>query len=301
MSDHKNQHYLPQFYLEGFYNPDVPGLVYVRKKGSAYWMKRGVKNVGSQDYLYSFRDAGGNTRHEIETVLFQQLDDRFAPVLRKVLTEEDISNDEEFLLACFFMTTWQRVPGQVDHLKNIVSEIGQDILKVSYDYFSRNPNAWEQQKAQYKRVTGKNDIDILKAEDLNPAKLSVKATLPTTLLPMIESAISLSEIVLQMGWMFLKSEASNFFITSDSPCCVINPADKSRESGLAHQDVEISMPLSRHVAFFAGWENRGRRWIPASEHIVKQINYRTACFASRELITPKQVFPGSDKVLAHFS
>jgi hypothetical protein len=117
MSDNKIQHYLPKFYLKGFCNPDGSRLVYVRTKGLHYWRGRGVKNVGSQDYLYSFRDTAGNMHHEIETMLFQQLDNLFAPILQKVLTEQDISNDEEFLLACFFMTTWQRVPGQIDYFK----------------------------------------------------------------------------------------------------------------------------------------------------------------------------------------
>jgi hypothetical protein len=299
MSDPKNQHYLPQFYLKGFCSPDGSGLAYIRRKGYAHWKKRGIKNVGAQDYLYSFRDASGNMCHEIET-MFSQQEDLFAPVLQKVLTGQAISNDEEFLLAYFFMTTWQRGPGQIAYFRNIVSGIGQDILKTIYNSFNRNPDAWEKEKSQYKQDTGKDDIDILKAEDLDPTKVKIEAISPATLLSMIEEAIPLSEIVRQMGWTFLKSEPPNFFITSDSPCCIINPADKSRQSGLAHQDVEISMPLSCNVAFFAGWKSDGRRWRPASEHIVKQINYRTACFASRELIAPKQVFPGSEKVLAHF-
>ena len=80
----------------------------------------------------------------------------------------------------------------------------------------------------------------------------------------------------------------------------IRPTNKSQfySSGLAHKNVEISMPLSRNIAFFAGWKSSGVRWLPVSEDFVEQINTRTVYFASREVIAPKQFFPGSAKLLA---
>jgi hypothetical protein len=302
MSDPKNQHYLPRFYLKGFSDADVPGLLYVYKKGYTHCVKRGVKSVASQDYLHSFRDSTGKMRHEIET-MFSQLEAHFSPVLRKVLTEQALTNDEEYILACFLMTTWQRIPEQVDHFTNIVTGVGQDILNVSHYHYTQNLDALDRAKAQSKHHTGKDDIDGLKAEDFDLNEVRVEANRHATLMLMIENVISLSEIVPQMGWTFLKSGAPDFFITSDSPFCLINPVSKGEfyKTGLDHQNVEISMPLSRNLAFLAGWKTNGRRWLPASEHLVAQINYRTACFASRELIAPKRIFPGSEKLLANFS
>ena len=301
-TDPKNQHYLPRFYLKGYSNPDAPGLLYVYKKGSSHWMKRGIKNIASQDYLHSFRDTTGMMRHEIE-IMFSQLEANFSPVLGKVLAGQTLSYDEEFTLSCFLMTTWQRVPEQVTHLNNFVSGMGQDLLEVSYRLYTQNPEALELVKAEYKRETGKDALYSLKPEDLDPSKLRIEANRNMTLTVMIEEAISLSEIIQQMGWAFLKSASPNYFITSDSPFCLITPGNDKTiyKNGLAYHNAEVSMPLSRNIAFFAGWKMKGRRWLRASESVVEKINCRTACLASRELIAPKRIFPGSEKILANFS
>src|SRR6266851_3636290 len=97
MSEPKNQHYLPRFYLKGFANPDVPGQLDILKKGHSHWMKRGVKSVWSQDYLYSFRDNSGKVRHDIEEDMFaKHLEPRFRNVLNKILKKQNLNDEDRF-------------------------------------------------------------------------------------------------------------------------------------------------------------------------------------------------------------
>ena len=55
-------------------------------------MKRGVKNIASQEYIHSFRNTTGVMRHEIE-IMFSQLEANFSPVLGKVLAGQMLSHD----------------------------------------------------------------------------------------------------------------------------------------------------------------------------------------------------------------
>ena len=218
-----------------------------------------------------------------------------------MLAQQDLSDDDRYFLSCFLMTMSQRVPAQVDHVNDQFSGLLQHTSGLIYSHYVQNPDDLEKMKLEYKKDTGRSDIDDLEPEDLNPSKYKIEANRNMTLLTMIQTATSMADILMQMGWAFLKSEPPHFFITSDYPFCLVDPTNKSHfySGGLAHKNVEISMPLSRNIAFFAGWKSSGVRWLPVSEDFVEQINTRTVYFASREVIAPKQIFPGSAKLLAN--
>ena len=106
-----------------------------------------------------------------------------------------------------------------------------------------------------------------------------------------------------MGWTFLRSQPPDYFITSDAPYFMVDPKIDPETwrtmgtSGLGSKRVEVTLPITRDVAFTAGWHGQGeQRLEPASRWLVSQINYRTGLAARRLLIAPKQTFPGSERL-----
>jgi hypothetical protein len=101
-----------------------------------------------------------------------------------------------------------------------------------------------------------------------------------------------------MGWSLVQARRGEYFVSSDDPYRQINPdADPPRVSGgLGERDIEVSLPLTRDLAFFAGWHTTGSRWIEAPPGFVDAINRRT-CMSASIIVAPKPEVPGFEKIL----
>ena len=300
MSEPKNQHYLPQFYLSGFTSPVAQGQLHVFRNGHEYWTRCGTKNVASKEFLHSFRDAEGNFNHSLET-MFSELESHFSPVLKKVLEKQPLTMDERMMFSVFVLVMQMRVPAQVEHWNKQFSKISQMILHVIHAGLVRYPEAFDELKRQM-HETGATNFGKIRPEDWDPSRVQVTANPHATMMALMQGAVEIAEELFRMGWVFLVSEAPDYFITSDNPVCMHDPTNTSRfyGTGFRHENVEITMPLSRAVALVVGWKNIGWRYQSASREFVEQINMRTGLFAERELIAPQKFFPGSRRSLAHF-
>ncbi|MDQ3813949.1 MAG: DUF4238 domain-containing protein [Armatimonadota bacterium] len=311
MPEFKNQHYLPQFYLKNFTRPEALGQVFVLKKGHSHWSKRGVKSVASRDYFYSFRDERGDVDYTLEQAI-SELEHQLSPVLVKLLKSASLGrfelNDEEHVrFAQFLMTMWNRVPVQVESSQRWRSELERAYFRVAHRFYAEHPEALERLKEERRRDPNRKNIDEARPEHFDPAHIEITVDPYPVKVDLLMNALDLAEEVLQMDWFFLHSRAPHFFITSDHPFCLVDPTNRSGDfgTGLRHRHAEITLPLSRDVAFFARWENPSnnsvaRRWLPALEDTVEAINRRTASQAKNELIASTTTFPGVEEIKARF-
>jgi hypothetical protein len=301
MSAPRNQHYLPQFYLKGFTDPEVPGRLHVYQRVPGRWASSGPKTVASRLLLHSYEDEEGELHHEIEHGL-GQLEQRFAPALERVLAGQELGEEQKADFAAFVLVSSQRVPAVVDVCNDVMSRVGQKVLATIHYRFKDDPDGFEQWKRQI-GVSESEDLRDAKVEHLDQSRYHYEIVHDWhhSFVMSVNSALEVSGILLGMNWSFVKSGGADYFITSDRPVAMVDPTSlrPSAGAGLAFPNVEVTMPLSRSVAFIATWTNIQARAC-AGRGLVKIINQRTAHFAESELIASKRSFPGSDGPLGPF-
>jgi hypothetical protein len=78
-----------------------------------------------------------------------------------------------------------------------------------------------------------------------------------------------------MKWRFFTAPSGHGFLTGD------NPVFYFKSLGLGHAASEVSFPISTEVALVASWvENHREGFFEAPSQVVKELNRRTASFAS---------------------
>ncbi len=296
-------HYLPQFYLQGFTDPDTPPgyepYVWVHRAEDRTWERRAPVNVAAETDYYVFTDETGNESQEVERA-FSQIESIMAPMIReKIQRQQFLTAEERLELAGFVALMFARVPGQIEHVGDFMAELAEKVAATYFQAWKEDPRRLEAFKQQYQEEMGEELGDV-RPEDLNMEGISVTTKRPAALAMNLSGVTMTAQIIADMGWTFWLSSKPDYFVTSDFPFCLHNPKipkDSIYGPGLAHKHVEVTMPMSRDVAFMAGWLSQGTRWRQAPRKIVEQMNYRAAMRASRFLIAPRPTFPGADEIL----
>ena len=259
--------------------PEAGGQLFVMRCGHQFWTRRSPKKVASIDYLHSFRDEAGQVNHEIEA-MFSKLEGLFSPVLAKVLRRETLDLEGQITFASNLMVLANRAPTAVEHFNGIWSQVADMSVRIA------NAHA---------------------EEPMDMEGATIHANPLATLMSMVEAGLDLGELLWRMEWRFLCTRTPHFFITSDHPFGLVDPTntDPHHGVGMANPEVEASFPLSRTMAFFAGWhrplpnqKEPFRAFLPVGPEMVEEINRRSTRLASREIIAPTRGFPGAEGVIA---
>lgn len=287
-------HYIPQFYLKGFTDPDTPEAykpyVWVYSLEKSAWQKRAPNNVARKSGYYTLVDESGEPTEELETEL-SHLEGNAARVIRSVLERREMRVEDCAHLATFVASMRLRVPATAGRINSAISEVFATILANDFEYFSANPEAFAAFKDE-------SDLEDIALDDLNPEKnrihLETSSVVALTLSPLKEVA----RIIARMKWVFAVAQPGDCFITSDSPFFMVDMKNNSQfyGDGLCNENIEVSLPLTQTVAFFATWGGDGYQYAAAPSSFVEQINIRSRVSAQRFLIAPKPAFPGSDKL-----
>jgi hypothetical protein len=296
-------HYLPQFYLQGFTDPDTPQghepYVWVHRAEERTWERRAPVNVAAETNYYVFTDETGNESQEVEKA-FGQIEGVVAPLIReKIQRQQSLTAEERLEFAGFVALMFARVPGQIEHAGNFMAEVLEKMTAMHLHVLREDPRRLEAFKQQYREEMGE-ELPDLRPEDLTMEGIRVTTKTPAALAMNLSAVTMNAQIIADMGWTFWLSSKPDYFVTSDFPFCLHDPTipkDSIYGPGLGFKRVEVTMPITREIAFIAGWLSQGTRWRQAPRKIVEQMNYRAAMRASRFLIAPKPTFPGVEHIL----
>ena len=88
----------------------------------------------------------------------------------------------------------------------------------------------------------------------------------------------LPSYVTRMKWRFFIAPAGQGFLAGD------NPVFYPKRLGIRNPTAQVSFPISTEIALVASWtENHKEGFFPAPSQVVKEINRRTASFATKAL------------------
>lgn len=300
MRPKKNKnHYVPQFYIEGF--ADENGKVYVlgHKKNKINKQTKG--GTFHKHRLYSLyfdkyekldpeiaqrrRESLGVAHVDISNVpedpdmienLLMDSENVAAPILQKLISRQEINNNERREFSMFIALMYTRNPIFLDFALHIEEQIlkedlekllssGEDIKKI-YEELKH--------KDDYKNISEENFIKILKE-----SKFYIQAPRELGLQGMLLASLVIDTMIYQKDWRIIEASKGTTFITSDIPVFLDHPDIYERgifSVGFETDNVKVVFPLSKN--FLLVMENSVQfkkiQYIKVDKIMVKKLNKR---------------------------
>lgn len=234
--DPTKHHYIPVFYLKGWtgddgrlerYDRPIPSKIMVRRvsPSEAGWMR---------DLYTSPGDTAGAQWLEMD--IFQVLDSKAAPVLRKMTSEppQNINGQERSAWTAFIRSLFHRTPANLRGTLASAIEIYQETLETTRDRYASlrtesDPETFEEYKAQ-----------------LTPAQIRRSAL---NSLPTIMGNPRIGQFMQDMPTrVFTLPSQARDFLLSDDPI--------ARTNGLQTEDGHFALPISPRKLFVSAWQEK---------------------------------------------
>jgi hypothetical protein len=296
----KDQHFLPQFYLRQFVDPNTPPgqepYVWLFEMSERRWRRRAPKNVASLRYYYAYRDENDQLINMIEPHL-ATIESLGATLIRKLEFREILTEHEQLYFSFFVALLTVRTPQSREATRRFVKRIGRDVITSLIQHWREYPEKFEASKRNYQEKTGKTlDMSIDDFEQHMPElMLNDAGTLGYSLLP----AFGLAERLMEMTWWFYFTQAEDRLIICDHPGDFALPEDITEQSflGFSTKDAEFHVPLTPNLVFAAHDDGSGRGFGGLlSREQVARIDRRMAQRAEQFIVSTKPTFLG-DEVL----
>src|SRR5205085_121511 len=118
-------HYVPQFYLREWADPDgrVPNYRYIRDR-AVFGHVPSTKGTGFERDLYAQEHVAPENRHKVETHFFQILDTKASAIHARFLKHEwfHFTAEERMDWAIFLSAANARTPEKIAHFKKTLPE-----------------------------------------------------------------------------------------------------------------------------------------------------------------------------------
>lgn len=284
VSNPKNQHWLPQFYLRGF---AVPGFRH--KKNAKIWVwtkdesdpdKQKVKDVCAEEFLYSPLLENGrrcfrtdDRLHELETTIA-----RMYPRVSEGFPDLEQAWGIKKLLSLFLATLLLRHPDELDGNRRTHSQ-----LVAYYETFSKDTQG-KPIVPPFERDGRRYPFDSSRWEeyrnaDENEIRKMFSASIDA-------NAVSLANAMFEKRWAFLCLDQPRL-LTSDSPVVVKHFEEKT--AGLRTPGVNVFFPISpTRMLHMTDREQNVDGFYPFPAGRAAELNFFTLGNAKRLLLCQEQ-------------
>jgi hypothetical protein len=260
------QHYITQYYLSGFSQITNPSFLWVYEKGSRSIRSLPINKIAQEKRFYS---------DEMESYLAIKIEAPANEVLRKIRDLKPIALKEKSILSEYIAVLWKRVPRAKQRFRAIAPKISNDLkqdINLKLDELKRKyPN--ESELLEKRRIEAQDFLDEFKDKPGKDVWLNV---IPPEMTPRITEALN------QMKWVFLVCDEPITFLTNDNPVFI------HESFGIGKKYSELTFPISSHITLWATWWNVDREYIDSDNQVIKEINRRVACSATRFVFCSKK-------------
>lgn len=282
-------HYISQFYLRRFCDPNTPvghtPYLWVTDRKNTVWKKSSTGNCAYEMDLYSISSDGSFPKDSVEQ-LFSKIESEAARVYQSCLDVYNFPTPEEkeviaLFAACFAI----RTPTHRLFIEKSVRE--------SVEWFADSlctaPGAMEQSLSDI----GKDSKEAASMREFlsNKDNYEIKIKSEWITAMALNSLTSIAQILLNMKWKLLLAPFGERFLTSDSPADWEDPTVKDSiygNKGLMFKNSEFIMPLSPKLALLAGW-NYIEGVFPVHKEKVWEISNRVIRHAKKEIYAQRPV------------
>ncbi len=288
-----DQHYIPQFYLRTFRDPDVPEgrepWLWVADLAEKTLQRRAPKNVGKKADYYAFPEVEAAGGEAIEALL-SQVESAAAPAIGRLLVSPTATLKEQDRADVLYFMAFMviRVPSS----RNAAEKIAADVAKLALQMSASHPGFFENTLRE--ALEGKEDLTPEHVEEvrqwlLDDSKYTIRASPKLSIATGFEVANdTIFPVFDRMTWAVLRARGDLRFITSDTPVCWVDPTLKPPACfGIMGRNVEATFPLSPTVCLLGTWDRSTGVFI-AKDAAVEKINARIVGFADRHVFADNE-------------
>lgn len=277
----RKHHFVPQFYLRGFYDDQNKLHVFDRQHK---WYKAydSSKGIAYQVGYYFVETDEDQESVQIEDML-SKFETKAQPVLEKLAREENITRDERVDAAAFIALQSQRVPHIEKRIREATEKMYIALAKESAKrgFFGRQ--AVEHGAFRNGLFTKPEEIDAEVIRTIEEGRLKFTEHKNNVIDLMMKSAADLQVGFFNSSWVILHAPRGASFISSD------NPVANTGGGALTEESVKV-FPLNPRSALMigptGGKPSNGHKDI-STEH-VKKINNMIAEQSDRYVIGHNQ-------------
>ena len=285
----RNHHYVPQFYLRGFLDPDLKKeqLNVIDKVGRRRFPANPRKIAVKCDF--NRVNILGQPIDQVEKI-FAEMDGEVARVLKYVIENETLPTDADMKILIYFVALlYMHNPQIRSHLEDTETMVRKRFARV---LLSR-PELYEAYRQQ-QRTVGK---ELPKYEEMQQFVESENYDIRYGHGHHLRYELeSIDNVVLpllsQREWsLFIAEESASDFVCSDRPVALVSIGDPPKDPdhpynfggpGLAQSDTELTMPLNRRMVLFAVFGGSSYTGT-VDEMTIACINKRTIDAAARQI------------------
>ncbi|QDQ28434.1 DUF4238 domain-containing protein [Chitinimonas arctica] len=273
----KRQHFLPQFYLEGF-TSDGRLAVYDRKQNK--FRLEQPKNTAVETQFYTVRDADDRPRYEVEAML-SAFESKAAPIIGKLVAQKQIDDNERANLAIFVALAAMRTPDFFNSLELFREARILDITKQLYAEVDAVA-ATLRKNPQFADLSDKDiheDAKLMVQMAQNDG-LEVGVNKNWTVKKAIDTAFNVAPLLKSRDWIvFVRESDKKSFITSDAPVVLISEGASANgfcDVGYGSAKAIILFPLTESCMLVMRGNGGNLNWVPANTDAVRLLNLRVA-------------------------
>ena len=266
MAISKRHHFIGQSYLRNFGDPIFSDSIFCYVRKTKKWEHRTPNGIGWAKHLFSMINDDGQKTDGFESWMSQYVESPAAPAFKKAAeSPETLSLDERAAISFFIGITAARNPSmmattQQQYLSNLSDDRASEL---------------EERTRQWCEIAGRNYDERSRIEFLKPSVFG----------SIVIWAMSLRERLLSWNWTFIRTDAENPFVTSDSPVF----SERESMDGI-HL---LGFPISSEVALIANSEGQIRSDTTSLES-VRAVNMQTLARASEFVVCRKPSFPADN-------
>ena len=232
MSVPVDHHFLPQFFLKRWIDPQIKELwEYSRPREKIVVRRRATSATGKQKHLYTVDGlAEPELREQVELKLMQPIDTFGAEALEEMLRTGERPQQKKHRdgWARFVMSVMHRSP---DRMRYFAERIARERDELA-----------NEMEGEYARLRRDFDPETLQ-EFLASSELAVSSARAILLRSMVDSS-QIGEVIIGMRWSLIRLPQVRFgLLTGDDPVITSN--------GLGHKRSFILLPVAPDVVFAA--------------------------------------------------
>lgn len=286
--DYKKQHWVPQSYLQAWYDPDVPtgqdNFVWVYTSEGNSFKRKAPKNIFFEPEMYTIHLEDGSRVLDIEHGL-AGLEDAFANVRKNsILKRKGLTRVEKLIVLAFMAASFSRTRLNREHLKR---QWGSSLELMEYMKREFEMASPEQRKVMSSIGPLSKDSEKLTIDEVKRLAISpLQETLMTSIAVQVE-------LFMPMHLSFLCTKNDPGFITSDAPCVWFDPDAYKRPAmyrspGLMYPKIEITLPISPKEIAFLTWTKLDN-YINITDNILDNFNRRTRFYAEEHFVVSRNI------------
>lgn len=281
--DPRKHHYVPVFYQSNFTNET--GLLWVYDRQRQAYKKLHPSVICFEKDLYAVKPENKPRDMQVELKVLTLVDSLGFEGIRDFRIGKPNSEAEQ-KIAFFMAFQWTRVPSISRDIRTTYAKLIEELSRVAFANVERARAVME----RYARDTGEplKVTPESMVEAIQKKQVEIVATEIPFLTNMIDQAVSLTELLVQLDWEVLVASQETGFVICDCPVVVVPPKGRDEVGFLVPGSAKY-FPLSRHLCLRLGERGRSRRYRNIDREAVRIVNQNIAANSERFIMGPSRV------------